>query len=196
MKIGYYVQGDADEAVVWGLRKRWCPGAELEEGRFRGASKESFRREIAKSMMDLKSDKRCDIIVVLTDADTNPWRVVKGREWAKIPEDCQHLTLFGVADRNIECWLAIDRGALARELECSEEDIPEPDPSNFVKRRFGLTDRDAKDDAKARICDYVAQASLRMWIEGSDSFEDFYEDARRWAARNECSIPNERESED
>ena len=47
MKIGYYVQGDTDEAVVWGLAKRWCPDAELAEGRFRGASKESFRREIA-----------------------------------------------------------------------------------------------------------------------------------------------------
>ncbi len=30
MKIGYYVQGDADEAVVRGLRKRWCPDAELD----------------------------------------------------------------------------------------------------------------------------------------------------------------------
>ena len=30
MKIGYYVQGDADEAVVWGLAKRWCLDAELD----------------------------------------------------------------------------------------------------------------------------------------------------------------------
>ena len=29
MRIGYYVQGDADEAVVKGLADRWCPGAEL-----------------------------------------------------------------------------------------------------------------------------------------------------------------------
>ena len=198
MKIGYYVQGDTDEAVVWGLAKRWCPDAELEEGRFRGNSKESFRREIAKSMMDLKSDKRCDILVVLTDADANLWRDVKRRESKKIPDDCQHLTLFGVSDQNIECWLAIDRGALARELQCQVEDIPtgNPSKSNFIKRRFGLTDRDTKQNAKVRICDYVAQASLKMWIEGSDSFEDFYEDARDLAAQNECSIPNEREGED
>ena len=195
MKIGYYVQGDADEAVVWGLRKRWCPDAELAEGQFRGASKESFRREIAKSLMDLKSDKKCDVIVVLTDADANLWRDVKRRESSKIPEDCRHLTLFGVADQNIECWLAIDRGALARELECQVNDIPTDDPSNFIKRHFGLTDRDTKQNGKARICDYVAQASLRTWITGSDSFEDFYEQARRWAIQNECSIPNEREGE-
>lgn len=198
MKIGYYVQGDADEAVVKGLAKRWCPGAELEEGRFRGASKESLRGEIAKSLMDLKSHKRCDIIVVLTDADATPWRKVKRDESKKIPDDCKHLTLFGVADQNIECWLAIDQEALACELECSKEDIPTDNPSksNFIKRRFGLTDRDTKQNAKARICNYVAEVSLRTWIKDSKSFEDFYEDARDLAIQNGCSFPNEREGED
>ena len=196
MKIGYYVQGDIDEAVVKGLAKRWCPDAEVEEGQFRGASKESLRGEIAKSLTYLKSYKRCDILVVLTDADANRWRDVKRRESDRIPEDCQHLTLFGVADRNIECWLAIDRSALARELECQVEEIPTDDPSNFIKRRFELTERDKKQNAKARVCDYVAQASLKTWIEGSDSFEDFYEQARDLATQNACSIPNERERED
>ena len=126
MKIGDYVQGNADEAVVWGLAKRWCPDAELAEGRFRGASGESFRREIAKSLMDLKSDKRCDIIVVLTDTDANRWRDVKRRESDRIPEDCQHLTPYGVADRNIECWLAL-LIRRARRVERSSCDCPDSD---------------------------------------------------------------------
>ena len=50
MKIGYYVQGDTDEAVVKWLAQRWCPDAELAEGQFRGSSRESFKREIAKSL--------------------------------------------------------------------------------------------------------------------------------------------------
>ena len=79
MKIGYYVQGDMDEAVLQGLARRWCPDAELAEGRFRGSSGESFRREIRKSLMDLKNDKECDFLVMLTDADTNRWRDVKRR---------------------------------------------------------------------------------------------------------------------
>ena len=196
MKIGYYVQGDADEAVVKGLAKRWCPDAELVKGPFRGSTNVALKRELLIVLsMNLKDEKGCDVIVVLTDADANPWRDVKRRESDRIPEDCKHLTLFGVADRNIECWLAIDRDALARELRCREEEVPTDDPSNFIKRRFGLTGRN-KLEAKARVCDYVAQASLRTWIEGSDSFADFYEEARRWAARNECSIPNERERED
>lgn len=196
MKIGYYVQGDADEAVVWGLAKRWCPDAELVKGPFRGSTNVALKRELHIALsMNLKDDKRCDAIVFLTDADADLWRDVKRRELNSIPTDCQHLTLFGVANRNIECWLAIDRSALARELECSEEDIPKDNPSDFVKRHFGLTGRN-KLEAKARICNYVTHASLREWIEGSDSFADFYDEARRWAARNECSIPNEREGED
>lgn len=54
MKIGYYVQGGADEAVVQGLADRWCPGAEFAAGPFRGSSGESFRREIGKALFVLK----------------------------------------------------------------------------------------------------------------------------------------------
>ena len=199
MKIGYYVQGDADEAVVKGLAKRWCPDAELVKGPFRGSTKVSLKRELHIALsMDLKDDKGCNILVFLTDADKKRWQKVKQDEWDKIPEDCQHLTLFGVAEENIECWLAIDQEALACELECQEKDIPTENPSksNFIKRRFGLTDRDTKQNAKARICDYVAEASLRTWIKDSKSFEDFYEDARDLAVQNGCSFPNEREGED
>ena len=191
MKIGYYVQGAADEAVVWGLSKRWCPDSTLEMGQFRGSSGESFRREIRKSLMDLKDSKGCDVLVVLTDADNSQWQSVKQRESAKVPDECGHLTLFGVADRNIECWLAADRTALADELGCNDREIPVDDPSDFVKRRFGrgLGDQAAKE----RIRDYVAHASLRSWIQGSRSFADFYGDVRRLAVQRGCTIPNELE---
>ena len=43
MKIGYYVQGDTDEAVIWGLAQRWCPDAELAPGKFRGTSGDSLQ---------------------------------------------------------------------------------------------------------------------------------------------------------
>ena len=191
MRIGYFVQGGADEAVVQGLADRWCPGAELAEGRFRGSSRESFRREIRKGLLDLKDSKACDALVVLTDADANRWQDVKRREWRRVPDDCQHLTLFGVADRNIECWLAADPGALAKELECRAEEIPTPNPSTFVKQRFGLNDRGRKKTAKERVREYVARAKLRSWIGASASFADFYDEARGLAARTGCAIPNE-----
>jgi len=194
MRIGFYVQGSADEAFVHGLARRWCPDAEIAKGVFRGSSRESFRREIAKALWDLRDDKQCEVLVVLTDSDVNPWRDVKRREWARVPADCQHLCVFGVAERNIECWLAIDRVALARELGCTPDDIPDDDPSGFVKRRFGLGERDAeRETAKQRVARFVAQAPLKSWIERSDSFEDFYQSIRALAAQTQCRIVNELE---
>ena len=197
MKIGYYVQGAMDESVVRGLAKRWCPDAELADGRFRGSSGESFRREIRKSLMELKDGKECDVLVVLTDADAKPWREVKQRESSRIPDDFEHMTLFGVADRNIECRLAIDRSALAEELHCRMEDIPvlPEDPSGFVQGGFERRARNREQDARECVSGYVERALLKPWIEGSDSFEDFYEEVRRLALRIGCPFPNEREPE-
>ena len=134
-------------------------------------------------------------MVVLTDADGNPWRRIKTRESARIGDEFKHLIVFGVADRNIECWLAINREALAVALECAVDDIPEVDPSEFIKRRWGLSDRDRRVAAKAHVCDYVAQAPLKSWVEGSESFEDFYRDARRFAQQSRCAFPNELEEQ-
>ncbi len=196
MKIGYYVQGTADEAFVHGLKQRWCPDAELAQGKFRGSSGQSFRREIAKALIDLRDDKGCDALVVLTDCDTGSWREIQRRERGKIPVDCQHLLVFGVAERNIECWLAIDRKALADELECQPDDIPRlpDDPAGFVKRRFGLTRRDAaRETAVNRIADFVARVGMKPWIDDSQSFKDFYQQARDLATSRKCLVPNELE---
>ena len=146
-------------------------------------------------MLDLKDGKECDVLVVLTDADANPWRTVKRRELSRIPTDCGNLTLFGVADRNIEFWLAIDRGALANELGCRVEDIPPGDPSGFVKGGFERRARSRGQDVQECVSDYVKQAWLRSWIEKSDDFADFYGDVRRLALRTGCPFPNEREAE-
>ena len=195
MKIGYYVQGSADEAFVHGLARRWCPDAEMAQGKFRGSTITSFRREIKKALLDLRDSKACDILVVLTDSDVNPWREVKKREWDRVPVDCRHMCVFGVAERNIECWLAIDRGALAKELQCDSSDIPNDDPSGFVKKRFDLGQRDAaRAEAKDRVSRFVKAAPMKSWIEGSRSFEEFYEDIRRLAVQRKCNLPNERET--
>ena len=45
MKIGYSVEGSTDRAVLQGLKQRWCPEAQLVEGRFRGTSGQSQHRD-------------------------------------------------------------------------------------------------------------------------------------------------------
>ncbi len=197
MRIGYHVQGAADEAFVSGLRDRWCPHAELAPGKFRGRSQTSLRRELKNALHDLRDHKGCDVLIVLTDSDSrSSWRDVKREDWARVPEDCHHMCVLGVAERNIECWLAIDRGALAKELECAPDDIPTDDPSGFVQRRFGLGNRDdAREEAKRRVSRFVARAPLKSWIDGSKSFEDFYRDAKTLGAQLPCDMPNELESD-
>jgi hypothetical protein len=192
MRIGYYLQGSTDEALVCGLVDRWCPEADVTRGKVRGLSGESLRREMAKALWDLRDAKHCDVLVVLTDSDVATWREVKQREWNRVPADCQHLCVYGVAERNVECWLAADRNALAAELGCAPEEIPTADPSGFVKRRFGLGERDhAREEAKQRVRRFVAAAPLRSWIGNSESFEEFYRDARNLAVQGRCHVPNE-----
>ncbi len=196
MKIGYYVQGTVDEAFVKGLAKRkgYRPDATMEQGKFRGRSGASLRREIRQALLDLKNNHSCDYLVVLTDADEANWRDVYNREWKKVPSECQHITVFGVANRNIECWLSIDRPALATELGCKAEDIPTDDPSGFVKRRFGTGARgQVRHEGKERIQNFVSEVSFYHWLRNCKSFEHFWDQIYKLSKQANCSIPNERE---
>ena len=66
MKIAFCVEGSADRAILHGLRDRWCPQAELVEGRFRG---QVLRSQIAKECRIL-TEKGADLIVFLRCALT------------------------------------------------------------------------------------------------------------------------------
>ena len=190
MKIGYYVEGKADEAFVLGLRDKYCPKAELAEGIFRGSSTESHHREIRKALLDLWSSHRCDFLVVLTDADESRWRDIFDRGWKKVPAELEHRTLFGVADRNIECWLALDRDALSKELGCKPNDFPSDNPSGFIKKRFGVSSRGST--GVDRIRRFVAKSIFHNWLHDK-SFDHFWEQIWVLSKREGCDIPNERE---
>jgi len=194
MKIGYVVQGAADEAFLRGLKRRWCPHAELVPGIFRGKSRESLRRELRQTLHDLRDHHGCEVLVILTDCDTNPWRDVKKSEWSRVPDDCRHMSVFGVADRNIECWLASDRSALARVLQCDPQKVPLDDPAAFVKRLLKLTERGPQQEkGKERLEQFVADAPLDAWLRQSESFAAFYEDVRDLAQQRGCTIENLRD---
>lgn len=194
MKIGYYVQGTVDEAFVKGLSERYCPKAVLAKGKFRGASAPSLRRDLRIALLDLRNNHSCDYLVVLTDADDAEWHDIYKREWDKVPIDCKHITVFGVANRNIECWLSIDRSALAAELGCKAEDIPTDNPSGFVKRKFGVGSRGTERQAgKERIEKFVSEVSFYNWLQNCKSFEHFWDQIYTLSKQSDCTIPNERE---
>ncbi len=122
IRIGYAVEGWRDRALVHGLQRRWCPGAELVEGRFRGSTGLSLRRELAKTCKELLS-KGAAFIVILRDANLEDWKEVRDRERKRVPEEARHCTVYGVADRNIEDWLSADLAHVAKQLGISQQQL-------------------------------------------------------------------------
>ncbi len=191
MSIGYSVEGATDRAFLEGLRRRWCPNVTLIEGAFRGKSKIGLRRDIPKICQEL-AHKGARVIVFLTDANKQKWRRVKQRESALVPDHFLHMMLYGVADRNIECWLAADRDYLASKLDISQKDLAVDDPKGVIEHALGVTSYDRQEE---KIASIVYDAPLRNWLKRSPSFEAFYEDARLLSKQEQYSIPNEREKD-
>jgi hypothetical protein len=189
VSTGYSVEGATDRALLEGLRRRWLPDATLIEGAFRGESGISLRRDIPRICLELDY-KGADAVVFLTDANEQEWREIRQRESEFVPAEFRHRTLYGVAERNVECWLAADREYLARRLNILPVDLDVPDPKGLFERAMGVSSYNRKEE---EIASLVSSAPLRTWLARSPSFEAFYEDARLLARQQEHPIPNERE---
>jgi hypothetical protein len=193
MIIGYAVIEDsAHHAFLEGLRQRtrWCPYAQTVLGGLRGQTGKSLRREIRDICLEL-NDKGVDVMIFLRDANIEAWREVKNRERNLVPAEYQHITIYGVADRNIECWLAADREYLARQLNIDPAELDVDDPSRIIKSRLGT-------DKFSQIVAIVRAAPVRNWISNSKSrnsgsFERFYDDVLDMSQQLGCNITNERE---
>jgi len=189
------------------IRQRWYPDAALIEGSFRGASGISLRRDIPRICREL-SHKGIRVIVFLTDADENASRCSLMPDPFLSCDPCsghaefRHATLYGVADRNVECWMASDRNYLARRLGVPPQVLDVSDPKGIsdpflscdpcFERALGITSYERKEEEVASI---VCNAPLRDWLKHSPSFETFYEDARALSRQEGYPIPNERASE-
>ena len=191
IRIGYVVEGWRDRAFLRGLAERWCPGAELLQGNFRGSTGLSLRRELAKTCKKLLSNQ-AGFIVVLRDANLEDWTEVRKREWERVPQEARHCTVYGVADKNIEDWLNADPAHLAKQLGVPQQELLDARDAAPVLAHV-VEDRSSA-EGEARIVAIVRDAPLGRWIQRSRSFEAFYEDVRNLAQRaGTCQIPNERE---
>jgi hypothetical protein len=88
-----------------------------------------------KICVELRS-KGADIMVFLTDANDRNWREVKREEQGWIPEHTD-ISLVGVADRNVECWVATDAVCLADKTGIRPEDLRVADPQSVFGRGLG-----------------------------------------------------------
>ncbi len=184
MKIAFCVEGSADRAIVQGLRDRWCPQANLFEGRFRG---QLPRGQIPKECRIL-TDQGADPIIFLRDSNLEDWRDVLKGDQGKCPPEFRHLALFGVCDRNAECWLAADADHLAAKLGRARDELTTEDPSPVVKSGFGLVGFD-KEQKEPDVAAYVQAAPIKNWLRNR-LFEQFYEQLWHKSKELGCQIEN------
>ena len=185
MKIGYSVEGSTDRALIKGLQTRWCKDAHLMEGRFRGSSRQSQRREIPKTCIELMF-KGAHIVVFLRDANDENWRDVLRDDQERCRPEHQHLAVFGVCDRNVECWICADADWIATKTGKPASDFRVTNPKGMFENALGISSFDKKEE---EIASLVQDAPLQNWL-GNRSFEDFYN--RLWQKSKElgCSFEN------
>jgi len=189
MTIGFSVQGSTDRAVIKGLHRRWCRQADLVEGRFRGSTRLSLRREYNK-ICDEFVERGVQVMIFLTDSDGEPWRDVHRNERSKFPEVHRDIAVHGVADRNIEAWVCADPEWLARETAVAPDDFRCEDPKAAFERALGIDRDDRREETIERL---VFEAPLERWLRNS-SFENFYEQLRDMSQRLGCAVENLREA--
>jgi len=185
MKIGYCVEGSTDRATLNGLNQRWCPHAQLIEGSFRGTSGLSQRREIPKVCIELVA-KGAELIVFLRDANNENWREVLQAYESDCRAEHRHLTIFGVCDRNIECWLCADADWIAKETGRQPDEFRVTDPKEVFEKTMQITGVDRKEQEIAMV---VQRAPLKNWL-SNRSFKEFY--GRIWdkSKQQGCTIEN------
>jgi hypothetical protein len=185
MKIGYCVEGSTDRAVLHGFNQRWCPHAQLLEGRFRGTTGLSQRREIPKVCIEL-IDKGVELIVFLRDANNEQWREVLGAYEGDCRPEHKHLVVFGVCDRNVECWLCTDADWIGKRTGHQPGEFRVTDPKEAFAEAMNITRLDRKE---LEIAMLVQKAPLENWL-SNRSFKEFYERLRDKSRQMGCDIEN------
>ncbi len=193
MKIGYSVEGSTDRALIKGFVKRWCPHAETIEGKFRGSTRTSRRREIPHICGELAS-KNAELIVFLTDSnddDDNAWRTVLKQEEGRRPDEYAHYTIFGVCQRNVECWLCADADWIAARTGRNASDFRVTDPKHVFEAALRIRADDKKEDL---IEGLVREAPLHNWLRNR-SFGDFYDKLwQKSKSFDDCQMENVRDA--
>jgi hypothetical protein len=92
--------------------------------------------------------------------------------------------IFGVCDRNAECWLAADPGQLAAHVGGNAADFTGADPSPAVKRAFGLVGFD-KTQHEPQVAHYVKSGPIDRWL-NNRSFAHFYDQVRQRSKEIQC----------
>ena len=195
MRIGVLGEDNMHEAVLRGLQQAWCPHADIQPGVHRGKTGLSRKRELKAAFIELMMRLGCDCVVILLDADEDPWHVKRDNERSKLPADYRELTAIGAPERNIECWLSADPDDLASQTGCDAGEIrrvQSDDPKGVVgaafKRKADQSGRPLYDLVEG----FVHHAPRANWLSAQRCYKAFHNECRELATKLNCpSLPND-----
>lgn len=200
--IGIIAEDKVQKAVARGFIERWCKGANIYDSYQISGSKiyprQSYRSNSSASSISSIVEicflnHSCDYVVILKDADETGHNVALQQLRPGVSNRIDYV-LLAIPDRNIECWLALDRHGVAELCRCSEESIPSTNPAAFIKGRLkSREDAESGWNIQNEISNYTKLVSLRSWLADA-SFKRFYSDVRAAASRRGCLIPDEYDS--
>lgn len=191
-RIGVIVQGPNDYGLLMGLRDRLGCDAEFVPARIRGKNRRSVRRDALNNWRYFQQ-KGVDLVVRLTDSDSERWQDVLREERQGFPEDMRGILVCGVTEGTVELWLTADRRFLESQLgiprseHISDADIVGRVKSAFVQR----SPLRRYDEAVQKLVREAPPETFRQWLR-QPSLRDLYEQCRDAALReHDCLVHDE-----
>jgi hypothetical protein len=130
-----------------------------------------------------------DLILFLRDANDENWREVLKADTDCCSSHFQHLAVFGVCGRNVECWICADADWIAKKTGTPAAEFRVADPKPAFESSMGVTSRNRREK---EIADLVRESPLRNWL-ANQSFESFYLCLWQKSKQHNCAIENLRE---
>jgi hypothetical protein len=127
---------------------------------------------------------------LLRDSNKENWRDVQQADREKSDVNHRFMTVVGVCERNVECWLTADATWLATEVGTDPAKFQVDDPKSAVEAALAVT---ARDRQESKIIALIERAPLHRWLVNR-SFEDFFDQLWLQAKRLGCGIPNLRDA--
>ncbi len=192
-------QGPNDLGFLTGLRQLLGCDAEL-VNRLSDGSEARLRDHVTRRKQDAKYiwDHRgdVDLIVRLTDGDTDSPQDTIRKELDRWPSEAGPLLVCGVCDRDVEHWMCLDPDYAAEKLGFDKNQLPgrREERSGFIKNR--IKKRCGSQDYMAFVADFVNNAppaTVRRWL-ANPAFSRFYDRCRDAAQEHTCPVENLRES--
>ena len=195
-RIGVIYQDANSLGFLRGLRDRLACEAELVEPRAAiGKPRRLPTKQATRAWVEFKN-AGVDLIVRFTDADQDRWQDVRRNELEVVPDEGKSVWICGVAVKNTEDWLCLDRTYLARVLDVTVQSLKDSeDRTGLIKHALSKSRHtgEGKSDVVARIVRDAPREVFRRWL-GDDAFRRFYTDCRAAAAAADCDTPNELEA--